>query len=94
MSDQHDHEHYRLWFNRVGRGIALVGPSLILLIILATFVTRFFESPEEPATPDSATQDVEAVESAASDQALDTGNGDLPTTPTVSSVLNVAPSGD
>lgn len=52
MSKPHDPEHYRVWFNRLGRGIALVGPSLILLIILATFVTRLFESPEDSAPVD------------------------------------------
>jgi len=91
MSEQHDHEHYRIWFNRLGRGIALVGPSLILLIILATFVTRLFKSSEEAAGPESSRDAVSAVESETREAAPDSGNGDLITTPTMSSTITVAP---
>ena len=80
MTEQHDHEHYRIWFNRVGRGIALVGPSLILLIILATFVTRLFESPEDSA-PDSHT---ERSRSAAPIEQAEPSTDDDLTTPAIS----------
>lgn len=43
-----DETRYSVWFRRLGRGIALVGPTLLLLIILATFVTRLGERAEDP----------------------------------------------
>lgn len=52
MTEQHE-ARYSVWFNRVGRGIALIGPTLLLLVILATFVTRLGVSPERSTGPEA-----------------------------------------
>lgn len=64
MNDPNDHEYYRVWFNRLARGIALVGPSLLLLIILATFVTRLFNEPEQGSEERAGQPGTEQTETA------------------------------
>jgi hypothetical protein len=43
MTENPDDTRTHLWFRRVARGIAFVGPALLLLILAATFLTRLLD---------------------------------------------------
>ncbi len=60
MTDPEQHDRYHAWFQRVSRGIAFVGPGLLVLILLLTLFSRMFGTGE--SSKDSLSSGMENAE--------------------------------